>query len=411
MDGIKKIFYVYYSFEESGRGYIGYRKCPEGKTPESDTYLGSYYDKTFKPTGKTILKRNLTQREAISVEIYFQRKYEVAEEWNKEFANLSYQTSVGFCYSASGKNNPKHGKKCYNNGINNRYFSPNEEIPEGYILGDKGETRRKHSEARKGENHPNHGKNLYNNGIENRYFSPEEEIPEGFVLGVKEETRQKKSGENHPCHGKKWYNNGVKNRRFSPDEEIPKGYILGIKEEIGGNHSKAMKGENNPNYGKNLYNNGIENKFFSPDEEIPEGFILGMKEETRRKQLKVHKGENHSNHGKNLYNNGIEQRYCSPDEEIPEGYIIGVKEETIRKQSEAMKSINSKKKNRVITPSCCYFSVKDAYEGLGISQKKFYKLFEKDPLTGFYMEKEFLYQDSVREKLISLHLLEKSNFF
>ena len=122
MDEIKKIYYVYYSFEESGRGYIGYRKCPEGFTPETDTYLGSATDKTFKPIGKTILKRNLTLKEAIAVEIYFQRKYEVAEEWNKDFANIAYQTSVGFCYSASGENNPIHGKKLYNNGIENKYF-------------------------------------------------------------------------------------------------------------------------------------------------------------------------------------------------------------------------------------------------------------------------------------------------
>ena len=46
MDEIKKIYYVYYSFEESGRGYIGYRKCPGGRTPESDTYLGSATDNT-----------------------------------------------------------------------------------------------------------------------------------------------------------------------------------------------------------------------------------------------------------------------------------------------------------------------------------------------------------------------------
>ena len=257
MEEIKKIYYVYYSFEESGRGYIGYRKCPESFTPETDKYLGSSCDNTFKPIGKTILKGNLTQREAIAVEIYFQRKYKVAEEWNKDFANLSYQTSVGFCYSASGENNPIHGKKCYNNGINNRYFSPNEEIPEGYILGDKEETCNKKSEAQKGEKKANYGKKCYNNGIKNRYFSPDEEIPEGYIMGFKKETKQKQS---EAARGKK------------------------------------------------------------------------LSKETKNK-------------------------------------------------------ISEIKKIRVITSSCCYFSMKNARKELGISGRKFYKLFEKDPLTGFYVEK------------------------
>jgi hypothetical protein len=191
MDEIKKIFYVYYSFEESGRGYIGCRKCPEGKTPELDTYLGSSCDNTFKPISKTILKRNLTLREAITIEIYFQRKYKVAEEWNKDFANLSYQTSLGFSYSASGENHPCYGKKCYNNGIENRYFSPDEEIPEGYIIGMKEENKQKISEAMKGENNPNYGKIWYNNGIREIRLSPDEEIPKGYIIGVKEETKKK----------------------------------------------------------------------------------------------------------------------------------------------------------------------------------------------------------------------------
>ena len=92
------------------------------------------------------------------------------------------------------------------------------------------------------------------------------------------------------------------------------------------------------------------------------------------------KGENNPNFGKIWYNNGIEERFFSPDEEIPEGYFLGRKEET-KKKSEA-------RKIRVITPFICYFSMKDARKELGISINKFYKLFEKDPLTRFYAEKQ-----------------------
>jgi hypothetical protein len=308
MDKIKKIHYVYYSFEESGRGYIGYRKCPEGLTPELDTYLGSATDKTFKPISKTILKRNLTQREAIAIEIYFQRKYLVAEEWNKDFANLAYQTSEGFCYLAFGENNPNFGKKWYNNGIEEILFSLEEEIPEGFITGRLEEIKRKLSEANIGEKNPNFGKT----------------------------------------------------------------------------------GENNSIFGKSVYNNGIETKRFSLVEEIPEGYIMGEREETRKKKSEAVKGKNNPLYGKKCYNNGIEQKYISPDEEIPEGYTLGglpSSEETKRKTMEANKSINFNRKIRVITHTCCYFSVKDAYKELGISKRKFYKLFEKDSQTGFYMEK------------------------
>lgn len=34
------IYYTYYSYEEFGRGYIGYRKCPEKYTPETDPIPG-----------------------------------------------------------------------------------------------------------------------------------------------------------------------------------------------------------------------------------------------------------------------------------------------------------------------------------------------------------------------------------
>jgi hypothetical protein len=46
---MKKYFYVYYSYEEFGRGYIGKRECK--CLPQEDIkYIGSYRDKSFKPT-------------------------------------------------------------------------------------------------------------------------------------------------------------------------------------------------------------------------------------------------------------------------------------------------------------------------------------------------------------------------
>ena len=88
--------YVYYSYEEYGRGYIGSRTCK--CLPEEDIkYFGSYADKTFKPTQKIILKNDyLTRADAYDDEIILQEYYKVVE--NPHFANRSYQTSIGFSF-------------------------------------------------------------------------------------------------------------------------------------------------------------------------------------------------------------------------------------------------------------------------------------------------------------------------
>ena len=96
METPKEYHYTYYSYEECGRGYIGSRTCK--CLPEEDIrYFGSFYDKTFKPTQKIILKDDYTTRaEAIADEIILHDFYDV--ENNPHFANKAKQTSAGFCY-------------------------------------------------------------------------------------------------------------------------------------------------------------------------------------------------------------------------------------------------------------------------------------------------------------------------
>ena len=86
--------YVYYSYEEYGRGYIGSRSCK--CLPEEDVkYFGSFKDKSFKPSLKIILKSDYaTREEAYADEIILQEYYKVVE--NSHFANRAYQTSIGF---------------------------------------------------------------------------------------------------------------------------------------------------------------------------------------------------------------------------------------------------------------------------------------------------------------------------
>ena len=94
METLKEYHYTYYSYEEWGRGYIGSRgcKCP----PEEDVkYFGSFYDKTFKPTQKIILKSDYSTRvEADADEILLHDYFEV--DINPHFANQAKQTSTKF---------------------------------------------------------------------------------------------------------------------------------------------------------------------------------------------------------------------------------------------------------------------------------------------------------------------------
>ncbi len=99
--------YVYYSYEEYGRGYIGSRTCK--CLPEEDIkYFGSFSDKTFKPTQKIILKDDYSTREEAYIdEIILQEYYRVVE--NLHFANRAYQTSTKFFYVPT-KNSSKKRK-------------------------------------------------------------------------------------------------------------------------------------------------------------------------------------------------------------------------------------------------------------------------------------------------------------
>jgi hypothetical protein len=107
METQKEYHYVYYSYEEYGRGYLGSRTC--NCLPEKDiSYFGSFKDKSFKPTYKIILKSNYdTREEAYADEIILQEYYKVVE--NLHFANRAYQTSTGF--SRKGMTPHNKGKK------------------------------------------------------------------------------------------------------------------------------------------------------------------------------------------------------------------------------------------------------------------------------------------------------------
>lgn len=130
-------YYVYYSYEEWGRGYIGRRECR--CLPEEDVkYFGSFTDKTFKPTQKIVLQVFDTLKKAAKAEVVLHNFYQV--DINPHFANKAKQTSSKFYFKAFGKNHPMFGKSTFL----------------GRTHSD--ETKRKLSEIRRGKNNPMFGK-------------------------------------------------------------------------------------------------------------------------------------------------------------------------------------------------------------------------------------------------------------
>ena len=206
--------YVYYSYEEFGRGYIGCRTC-EG-LPEKDVYLGSYHDKTFSPTQKIILETFSTRVEALQAEVDLHMFYQVDK--NPHFANKARQKTTGFYYSPSpewaremvknrrsygGEENPFYGKEHSQETkelLKQRTTETWKNQPHPWI-GRKHseESKAKFIENNKGEGNPNYGKitppevcnkigqsklgrKLWNNGDQQKFSK---ECPgEGWILGT-----------------------------------------------------------------------------------------------------------------------------------------------------------------------------------------------------------------------------------
>jgi hypothetical protein len=139
--------YVYYSYEEWGRGYIGVRSC-RCKPDEDVKYFGSFKDKTFKPKEKIIIETFFSRSEALLAEIKLHDFFDVGT--NPSFANKCKQVNTGFC-TAGVTLSKEHCKKI---GDGNRGKFVSEKTREKISKIHKGkqiseEHRKKVSEARK----------------------------------------------------------------------------------------------------------------------------------------------------------------------------------------------------------------------------------------------------------------------
>jgi len=212
-----KHFYVYYSYEEYGRGYIGKRECK--CLPQEDVnYFGSFHDKTFSPTQKIILETFDTVEKALGAECILHDFYEVDK--NPHFANRAKQTSTGFyCNKGAGEeanikrselmktsynpmSNPEYREKARINIIKalNKPEIKNKKSRSGKLAHNlpeviekhrqaaikshqNPETKRKHIKAKLGEKNPCYGKKWITNGKENKYINSTDEVPSDFRYG------------------------------------------------------------------------------------------------------------------------------------------------------------------------------------------------------------------------------------
>ena len=210
--------YVYYSYEDFGRGYIGSRTCD--CPPEEDNYFGSFYDKTFIPTNKIILETFDNREEALDAEIKLHQFYDVAR--NPHFANQSKQTSTGF--SAEGVVRSEEYKKKMSASMKRREYQR-----------EWSEKAKQNRRSYEGENNPFYGKThteeVRNKIVENMKKSYQEKgnhpwigrkhseeskrkmsetrkgnLNHRYKVPTSEETKQKIA---QSKLGKKWYNNGI----------------------------------------------------------------------------------------------------------------------------------------------------------------------------------------------------------
>ena len=224
--------YVYYSYGEFGRGYIGCRTC-EG-LPEKDVYLGSYHDKTFSPTQKIILETFSTREEALQAEVDLHMFYQVDK--NPHFANKARQKTTGFYYADKkfGEENPFYGRT------------------------HSQETKEKISKQSKGRP----GVKKY--GKDNSFYGKEHSQETKELL--KQRTTETWKNQPHPWIGRKH------------SEETKAKFIENNKGEGNPNYGKKQSAETKAKVklaklGRKLWNNGEQQKF---SKECPgEGWVLG----------------------------------------------------------------------------------------------------------------------------------------
>lgn len=302
---MKRAYDIYYIYliqnMVNGKTYIGQRKCPKNKTPETDYYMGSgvYLRSAKKKWGiknfkKSILEVCETKDEVDFLEKRYIRFYRLAG-WAEYNIASGGEGGSGVPMSEERKAEQSVKMKGNKLGIGNK--GP---VGQHWNLSDI--QKKRHSEAGKGRMPAEARQRLIERNKDPdfrkkvsaglRKYWAEHSYPEearrkiGYANSKRKETmteqeyylwreREKiahkgQRPKGQASKGKKWYNNGeIERYMFSTD--VPDGWIPGrlpIKDSTRQKKANYMRTQR-------LYNNGIENKFFTIGSIIPDGWVPG----------------------------------------------------------------------------------------------------------------------------------------
>lgn len=245
----KKYHYVYYSYEEYGRGYIGSRSC--SCLPQEDrNYLGSFTDKTFTPTNKIIIAEFNSRKEAFLAEVNLHSFYDVVK--NPHFANKAKLTTSRFSREGailSRETRERMSKTHLGKTFSEEARKNMSEAHKGKSISENTRTAaRKTCEQRTGSKNPMYGRTLSDSHKKKISDKNKGKIASD---STRELLKSKKLAEQNPMHGKTaekhhfygkkhseeskklmreknrgkgWFTNGVSNVRAL---ECPEGYYKG----------------------------------------------------------------------------------------------------------------------------------------------------------------------------------------
>lgn len=218
--------YVYYSYEEWGRGYIGTRhRDPVG----DDAYMGTYTDETYSPTHKIVLGVYETSQEALAAEVALHNFYEV--DANPHFANKARQGSSKFYYDSTGREvtdteraknraawTPERREAMRQRAIKRNKSDKHRERMRKNNPMQSAEARRKISEGQRGSLNHNYGKPAHPNTAAG--------LRRGAMKPKSSETKAKMRS---TATGRRAITNGERRTWLYPGEQLPKGWWFGIK--------------------------------------------------------------------------------------------------------------------------------------------------------------------------------------
>lgn len=188
--------YVYYSYEQWGRGYIGARS----RSPVNDDYLGSYTDKSFSPTEKIVLCECDTMKEALAIERQLHHFFDVVH--NAHFANRAMVTSSAFIREWSDEQREEKRQRMVERNTSDEHKQDMRENNPMFreevrlkCVGNKSRTGMKNSEEMNEKIRKGVRKLKWiNDGTRSKRIPSTEEKPEGWMWGRHYSERRRRRG-------------------------------------------------------------------------------------------------------------------------------------------------------------------------------------------------------------------------